>query len=47
MLEFRVRFSDEQEVLVEVGASATFEEVAVKVRFSGICMRNSIFAVAF
>jgi hypothetical protein len=31
MLEFRVRFSDEQEVLVEVGSSATFEEVAVKV----------------
>ncbi|KAF6263480.1 hypothetical protein COO60DRAFT_1489890 [Scenedesmus sp. NREL 46B-D3] len=32
MLEFRVRFSDEREVQVTVGASATFEEVAVKVR---------------
>lgn len=32
MHEFRVRFSDEQEVQVEVGASATFEDVAVQVR---------------
>jgi hypothetical protein len=44
MLEFRVRFSDEQEVLVEVGASATFEEVAVKVRsFRHICAKQHLY----
>jgi hypothetical protein len=31
MQEFRVRFSDEQEVQVEVDACATFEDVAVQV----------------
>jgi hypothetical protein len=31
MQEFRVRFSDEQEVQVEVSDSANFEDVAVQV----------------